>query len=45
MCRVGYEYEADVLGEEQWEWLEAQLKHSRAQAHIVVSSIQVNPKP
>ena len=30
-----------MLGEEQWEWFEQQLKDSSASMHIVVSSIQV----
>jgi len=30
-----------VLGEEQWQWLEAELRHSQASVHVVVSSIQV----
>jgi len=31
----------DMLGEEQWKWLEQELEQSDAQAHIVVSSVQV----
>lgn len=30
-----------ILGDEQWKWLEAELKNSQAQIHVVVSSIQV----
>ena len=30
-----------VLGEEQWIWLETELKESSASVHIIVSSIQV----
>lgn len=30
-----------LLGEEQWKWLEGQLKNSPAQVNIVVSSIQI----
>eukprot|EP00960_Hanusia_phi_P012256 357319-Hanusia_phi.AAC.9 len=37
----GLDYEGDVLGEEQWHWLEDELKDSKAVAHILVSSIQV----
>jgi hypothetical protein len=37
MCNTN----AQILGEEQWAWLEQQLIESTAQAHIVVSSIQV----
>lgn len=29
------------MGEEQWQWLEAQLRHSKAQVNVLVSSIQV----
>lgn len=32
---------SDMLGEEQWEWLEKQLTDSDAKAHIIISSIQV----
>jgi len=35
------EYPGDVLGEEQWTWLESELRHSDASIHVVVSSIQV----
>jgi alkaline phosphatase D len=31
----------DVLGAEQWRWLEAELRGSTAQLHLMVSSIQV----
>ena len=31
----------DVLGETQWSWLQAQLCNSTADAHLLVSSIQV----
>ncbi|NRA67580.1 MAG: alkaline phosphatase family protein [Pseudobacteriovorax sp.] len=33
-----------ILGEDQWKWLEAGLKQSRAEVNIIVSSIQVLPK-
>lgn len=33
--------DGDVLGEEQWNWLEQQLQQSSASIHVVVSSIQV----
>ncbi len=33
--------EGDVLGEEQWRWLENQLVASEAQVHIIGSSIQL----
>lgn len=33
-----------VLGEEQWEWLEAELRGSKAQIHLIGSSIQVIPE-
>ncbi|MBK9039242.1 MAG: hypothetical protein IPL83_08810 [Bdellovibrionales bacterium] len=31
----------DILGEQQWEWLERELKTSPAQAHFLVSSFSV----
>src|SRR5687768_3604593 len=30
-----------MLGQQQWEWLERELRESKAQIHLVVSSIQV----
>ena len=30
-----------MLGEEQWAWLESELRNSTATAHLIVSSIQV----
>lgn len=33
----------DILGADQWAWLTDQLRSSNAQAHILVSSIQVLP--
>jgi alkaline phosphatase D len=33
--------ETELLGEEQWKWLEGQLSESKAAVHVVVSSIQV----
>lgn len=33
----------DVLGEEQWKWLEGELKNSDANVHLIASSIQVVP--
>jgi alkaline phosphatase D len=33
--------EGDILGEEQWQWLESTLKNSTADFHIVGSGIQV----
>jgi hypothetical protein len=42
LCAGGTQrYEGDVLGQEQWEWLEAQLAQSEASLHLIVSSIQV----
>lgn len=32
-----------ILGEEQWRWLERTLRESEAEAHVIVSSIQVIP--
>lgn len=34
----------DILGEEQWQWLEEELSNSTAQMHIIGSSIQVIPE-
>lgn len=33
--------DGDLLGEAQWQWLERTLRQSRAQIHVLVSSIQV----
>eukprot|EP00927_Polykrikos_kofoidii_P072407 TRINITY_DN68527_c0_g1_i1.p1 TRINITY_DN68527_c0_g1~~TRINITY_DN68527_c0_g1_i1.p1 ORF type:complete len:523 (-),score=63.46 TRINITY_DN68527_c0_g1_i1:121-1689(-) len=39
---VGFEYEGDVLGDEQWQWLKAQLSPpSDAAAHILITSVQL----
>ncbi len=37
LCPIG----GDVLGEEQWRWLEQELEESSASIHIIVSSIQI----
>lgn len=37
LCPIG----GDVLGEEQWRWLEQELAESSASIHIIVSSIQI----
>ncbi|HEU0301402.1 MAG TPA: alkaline phosphatase D family protein [Longimicrobium sp.] len=37
-------FTGDVLGEEQWTWLERELRGSTAQVHLVGSSIQVVPE-
>ena len=34
----------DVLGAEQWAWVEHELRNSRAQVHLIGSSIQVVPQ-
>jgi len=36
--------EGDILGEEQWTWLESELKDSDADMHIIGSSIQIIAK-
>lgn len=36
--------EGDLLGEEQWKWLEQELRSSTAQVNIIGSSIQVIPE-
>lgn len=33
--------EGTILGEEQWQWLESELKNSRANFNVIVSSIQL----
>jgi len=33
--------DGDVLGEEQWNWLEQQLQQSSASVHVIISSVQV----
>jgi alkaline phosphatase D len=40
-CSIGSDFEGDMLGDEQWAWLSAQLADSRAAVHIIVSSVQV----
>ncbi len=40
-CSIGADFEGDVLGSEQWDWLDGQLADSEAAVHIIVSSIQV----
>lgn len=34
-------YAGDMLGEEQWSWLEEQLKTSEASIHLLISTVQV----
>ncbi|MGB3800473.1 MAG: alkaline phosphatase D family protein, partial [Lewinella sp.] len=41
--RYGPNEEGDILGESQWAWLRDELQSSEADAHIIVSSIQVLP--
>lgn len=36
--------EGDILGGQQWQWLEKQLKTSKADVNIIASSIQVIPE-
>ncbi|ORM41091.1 26S proteasome non-ATPase regulatory subunit 10 [Babesia sp. Xinjiang] len=38
---LGCNHPGDVLGEEQWKWLEGQLHESSAESHVIVSSMQV----
>ncbi|KAL1508804.1 hypothetical protein AB1Y20_004899 [Prymnesium parvum] len=33
-----------MLGEDQWRWLEAQLRNSSAAAHVIVSGVQLLPE-
>ena len=35
--------QGDILGEEQWQWLQAQLTNSTADAHIIGSGLQFLP--
>lgn len=35
--------EGTILGSEQWQWLENELKNSKADVHIIASGIQVLP--
>ncbi|OII74014.1 uncharacterized protein cubi_02816 [Cryptosporidium ubiquitum] len=37
----GHAYEGDMLGEDQWKWLEKELSNSKALANIIISSVQV----
>lgn len=34
----------DILGEEQWTWLEKELKESKADINLIISSIQIIPE-
>lgn len=36
--------DAELLGKAQWEWLEEELTNSKAQVHLIGSSIQVIPE-
>jgi alkaline phosphatase D len=38
---IGNDHEGDILGEDQWKWLENELKDSDASIHLIISSIQV----
>lgn len=42
--RYGQNESGDILGEEQWAWLEKELTDSPAAAHLIASSIQVLPQ-
>jgi alkaline phosphatase D len=42
--RYGKNETGDVLGGEQWDWLEKELTDSPAAAHVIASSIQVLPQ-
>lgn len=37
----GRQYTGRMLGEKQWQWLEEEIRASTADAHIIVSSVQV----
>ncbi len=36
--------EGDMLGEEQWSWLERELRQSTSQLHLIVTGLQVLPR-
>ena len=36
--------EGDILGEEQWQWLETELENSDAQIHVIGCGIQIIPE-
>ncbi|GIX64004.1 uncharacterized protein BcabD6B2_34390 [Babesia caballi] len=38
---LGCDQPGDMLGEEQWRWLQGQLFHSKAETHVIVSPLQV----
>lgn len=38
---LGRKYGGRVLNEEQWDWLAAQLRTSKADMHVIISSVQV----
>lgn len=44
--RFGWNYDGDMLGQEQWKWLEGELlqasEDERIRATVLVSSIQAN---
>ncbi|MFT6000666.1 MAG: hypothetical protein ACI81P_003129 [Neolewinella sp.] len=42
--RYGQNETGDILGDEQWAWLEKELTDSPAAAHLIASSIQVLPE-
>ncbi|WP_299826422.1 alkaline phosphatase D family protein [uncultured Pontibacter sp.] len=48
LARINREYQinrtGDILGEEQWRWLEQELKHSKAAINIIGNGIQVLPE-
>jgi phosphodiesterase/alkaline phosphatase D-like protein len=37
----GRKYNGNILGEEQWNWMEENLQNSDANFHVIISSIQV----
>src|SRR6476661_3995904 len=39
--RVYHPTQGDILGKKQWKWLEKQLKHSKADATVIASGIQI----
>ena len=41
MICLGSEYDGSMMAEDQWQWLEGQLRDSEAAVHVLVSSLQV----
>lgn len=44
LARYAPNFHGDVLGEQQWKWLEAELAGSEARVNLIVSGIQLIPE-